>query len=85
MSRVVYDPKGLAPTLTQSDHKAPKLIQVPKRKVQAILTPDRVKKRQNGRRIKEIGEPMYTITAQDRHGVVIWNGKTSAKKDVCKN
>lgn len=35
----------------------------------AILTPDREKVRQQGRRIKEANEPMFTITAQDRHGV----------------
>ena len=37
---------------------------------QAILTPDRQKVRQQGRRIKEPGEPMFTITAQDRHGMI---------------
>ena len=37
---------------------------------QAILTPDRQKVRQQGRRIKEPGEPMFTITAQDRHGMM---------------
>lgn len=36
-----------------------------------VLTPDREKKRQNGRRIKEPGEPMFTLTAQDKHGVAI--------------
>lgn len=36
-----------------------------------IITPDRVEKRQNGRRFKENGEPMFTLTAQDRHGVGI--------------
>lgn len=35
----------------------------------AILTPDRETVRQQGRRTKEPGEPMFTITAQDRHGV----------------
>ena len=35
------------------------------------LTPDRVNKRQNGRRFKEDGEPMFTLTGQDRHGVLI--------------
>ena len=35
----------------------------------AILTPDREKVRQQGRRVKEPDEPMFTITAQDRHGV----------------
>ena len=36
-----------------------------------VLTPDRAEKRQNGRRFKEDGEPMFTLTSQDRHGVVI--------------
>ena len=36
-----------------------------------VLTPDRAEKRQNGRRFKEDGEPMFTITGQDRHGVAI--------------
>ena len=36
-----------------------------------VLTPDKVKKRQNGRRFKENGEPMYTLTAQDRQGVLV--------------
>ena len=36
----------------------------------AILTPDREKVRQQGRRIKEPDEPMFTITAQDRHGIL---------------
>lgn len=34
-----------------------------------VLTPDRVNKCQNGRRFKEDGEPMFTLTGQDRHGV----------------
>ena len=36
-----------------------------------VLTPDRVEKRQNGRRFKEDGEPMFTLTGQDRHGIGI--------------
>lgn len=39
--------------------------------VKPVLTPDRAEKQQNGRRIKENGEPMFTLTAQDRHGVAI--------------
>ena len=35
----------------------------------AILTPDRDTVRQQGRRIKDEEEPMFTLTAQDRHGV----------------
>ena len=37
----------------------------------AILTPDRIEKRQNGRRMKEADEPMFTLTSQDRHGVML--------------
>lgn len=36
-----------------------------------VLTPNRAEKRQNGRRFKEDGEPMFTLTGQDRHGVAI--------------
>jgi len=35
----------------------------------AVLTPDRPKKRQHGRRFKENGEPSFTLTGQDIHGV----------------
>lgn len=35
-----------------------------------VLTPDR-EKRQNGRRFKDNGEPMFTLTGQDRHGIGI--------------
>lgn len=37
----------------------------------SVLTPDKEEKRQNGRRFKEPGEPMFTLTSQDRHGVMI--------------
>ena len=35
----------------------------------AVLNPGREETRQNGRRMKESEEPMFTITATDRHGV----------------
>lgn len=38
----------------------------------AVLTPDREEKRQNGRRMKAPGEPSFTLTAQDRHGVALF-------------
>lgn len=44
---------------------------------QAVLTPDRLVKRQNGRRMKNNGEPSFTLTAQDRHG--IFDGKRIRK------
>lgn len=34
-----------------------------------VLTPDRPEKRQNGRRFKEDGDPSFTLTGQDKHGV----------------
>ena len=43
----------------------------------AVLTPERINKRQNGRRMKETGEPMFTLTSGDRHGVAI---KEATKK-----
>ena len=42
---------------------------------QPCLTPDRIEKRQNGRRFKEDNEPMFTLTAQDIHGVLISNSE----------
>ena len=39
-----------------------------------VLTPDRLEKRQNGRRFKSDGEEMFTLTAQDRHGVMVFGG-----------
>lgn len=64
---IVYDSKGLIGTLCARDYKEPKQVAIP------VLTPDRANKRQNGRRFKTDGEPMFTLTAQDRHGVVVEN------------
>ena len=64
---VVYDSNGLIGTLCARDYKEPKQVAIP------VLTPDRAEKRQNGRRFKTEGEPMFTLTAQDRHGVVVEN------------
>jgi DNA (cytosine-5)-methyltransferase 1 len=55
----------ICPTLRRETHgNEPKVVQ-------AVLTPDREEKQQNGRRFKEPNEPMFTLTAQDRHGVMI--------------
>lgn len=40
-------------------------------KVHATITPDRENERQNGRRSKSDEEEMFTLTAQDIHGVII--------------
>ena len=63
----VYSEEGISPTLNcmQGGHRQPKI------QVKVVLTPDRAEKRQNGRRMKEDGEPMFTLTSQDRHGVAI--------------
>lgn len=39
--------------------------------VRAVLTPAKEKKRQRGRRMKEHNEPAFTLTAQDRHGLMV--------------
>ena len=49
-----------------------------------VLTPDRAEKRQNGRRFKEDGEPMFTLTGQDRHGVAT-NVPVSMSRNVIEN
>ena len=36
----------------------------------AVLTPERETVRQQGRRIKDINEPMFTLTVCDRHGIL---------------
>lgn len=64
MNGNVYDSNGVSPSLTTNKGEGNK-IAIP------VLTPDRVEKRQNGRRFKEDGEPMFTLTGQDRHGIAI--------------
>ena len=70
----VYDEAGLSPTLNtmQGGGREPKIL------VEPCLTPDRVNKRQNGRRFKDNDEPSFTLTAADRHGILLSNGKTYA-------
>ena len=70
MNGNVFDSKGLAPTLTTNKGEGTK-VAIP------CLTPGRANKRQNGRRFKEDGDPMFTLTAQDIHGVMV---KEATKK-----
>lgn len=44
---------------------------IPKIAYRPCLTPDRINKRQNGRRFKNCEDPAFTLTSQDRHGVLI--------------
>lgn len=59
-----YSPEGICPALNTvgGGNLEPKIVC-------PVLTPDRFIKRQNGRRMKENGEPSFTLTAQDRHGI----------------
>lgn len=59
----VFSVETLSPTITTNKGEDPR-VAVP------CLTPDRLNKRQNGRRFKDDGEPMFTLTGQDRHGVL---------------
>jgi DNA (cytosine-5)-methyltransferase 1 len=52
--------------------------------VRPVLTPDRSEKRQNGRRMKEPGEEMFTLTAQDKHGVMLRPVRTEYGKEIRK-
>lgn len=54
--------KGIANTIDTGMHQYT---------VQPVITPDRLNKSQNGRRFKDDGDPAFTVTAQDRHGVLL--------------
>lgn len=69
-----------------SEEKAQKIIEQAFQKLDklgkchATITPARVDKRQNGRRAKNDEEEMYTLTAQDLHGVI---ESKNSEKYVC--
>ena len=64
-----FKDNGYTPTLTQNcsrvSNRGGQGVCIP------VLTPDREEKRQNGRRFKENGDPEFTLTAQDIHGVAL--------------
>lgn len=64
MNGEVYESAGLAPTLTTNKGEGQK-IAIP------VLTPDCTDKRQNGHRCKSNEEPVFTLTTQDKHGILI--------------
>lgn len=69
--RIIQRPRGknmggvhkISPTVSANAFQENNHIAIP------VLTPDRVEKRQAGRRMKENGEPSFTVTPQDKHGV----------------
>ncbi|HEM4984725.1 TPA: DNA (cytosine-5-)-methyltransferase, partial [Streptococcus suis] len=60
----VYSSSAISPTLTTNKGEGVKIAY-------PILTPERIEKRQKGRRVKQESGPMFTLTSQDRHGVVL--------------
>ena len=77
MNGNVYHSDGLAPTLTTNKGEGQKII-IP------VLTPNRLEKRQNGRRFKTNGEPMFTLTAQDQHGILLQDKKLKIREATTK-
>ncbi len=61
---------GNSPCLTSSKNSETELSRMSPL-IMPVLTPNRAEKRQNGRRFKEDGEDMFTLTSQDQHGVKI--------------
>ena len=74
----VYSSDGIVGTLCAKDYKEPKQVAIP------VLTPERVNKRQNGRRFKTNGEPMFTLTAQDQHGILLQDKKLKIREATTK-
>ncbi len=66
----VYGIDGIAPTLStmQGGGQEPKVV-IP------VSSPDVLNKNQNGRRFKNNGDPEFTLTARDRHGILTNNMK----------
>ena len=68
----IFKLEGYSQCLSAGNNNQPKVIC-------PVATPEMGKKNQNGRRIKESEEPMFTLTAKDRHGIMI-SVKEATKK-----
>lgn len=64
MNGEVYLSSGLAPTLTRRKDAGTKIVK-------PILSPVRLEKHQDGKRFTNNDGPMFTLTTQDKHGVVV--------------
>lgn len=64
MNGQVYLSEALSPTITTNQGEGSK-VAIP------VLSPDKENVRQNGRRIKNNNEEMFTLTTQDRHGIIV--------------
>ena len=63
----IYDSKGVSPTLT-AVNSSPSIVA-------PFASVDRVESRMNGRRFKEPGDPSFTLTGMDAHGIIMWDGR----------
>lgn len=70
MQNRVYNVDGIAPALTQVCDRLNVAIPCDPDYLFGCITPDRVGKRQNSQRFND-GTKFYTLTAQDRHGILI--------------
>lgn len=68
MSRCLHTRYDLG--VTNGKHKGERSGVLTEEGPRAIINPFKEKTRQNGRRIKEPNEPMFTLTVTDRHGIV---------------
>lgn len=60
----IHDISGIAKCHSSGHNNSPK-VAIP------VIDVGHIEKNQNGKRVKENGAPMFTLTAQDRHGVGI--------------
>lgn len=73
-SQNVFSTNSIAATLKAAGGSG----NIPKIAYRPCLTPDRINKRQNGRRFKNCEDPAFTLTSQDRHGVLIESDRALA-------
>lgn len=71
--QVYHAENGLSPTLSTNKGEGVKIAYCP------IINPSKVHVRQNGRRLKSDGEEMFTLTAQDRHGIIMYKQEPAPK------
>lgn len=72
----IHSINGDIGAMLATQYKEPPRVAIP------VITPDRATKRQNGRRFKDNGDPSFTLTAQDRHGVAVGVDVNSAENGI---
>ena len=60
----IHDISGIAKCHSSGHNNSPK-VAIP------VIDVGHIEKNQNGKRFKDNGDPMFTLTAQDRHGVIL--------------